>query len=419
MSEWHGCYDGGWQGEIVPEAFSHPAKFSRALVQRIYAHMLEQGWIAAGGRILDCFGGVGLGGLDALVNGLHWVGVELEPRFVELGNQNIDLWQRHYGAVATGSARLLQGDSRRLCEVIAAADGLVTSPPYEESLQNDGADRIDRSKCKRDGDCSHQKNTVFKNGLSYGATPGQLGAMKPGDFDGAVSSPPYEDSTTCRDPNYEKGRTAGGGPLYGDYGSHPNNIGNQSGDTFWQASREIVQQCHAVLKPGAYTAWVVKGYVKGGELVDFPARWRQLCEACGFVLVEEVHASLVKEQVQGVDLFSGEAVVKRTERKSFFRRMAEKNGAPPIDFETVLFMRKVGEGGGVDALVASPPYEETPINQTHMTSNKRGDPDNPNYRPSWKTKLENGYADTTRDYGATPGQLGSMKPGDFDEVLNA
>ena len=23
---WEGCYDDGWQGDIVPEAFSHPAK---------------------------------------------------------------------------------------------------------------------------------------------------------------------------------------------------------------------------------------------------------------------------------------------------------------------------------------------------------------------------------------------------------
>ena len=28
MNEWTGCYTDGWQGEIVPEAFSHPAKVS-------------------------------------------------------------------------------------------------------------------------------------------------------------------------------------------------------------------------------------------------------------------------------------------------------------------------------------------------------------------------------------------------------
>jgi hypothetical protein len=54
-----------------------------------------------------------------------------------------------------------------------------------------------------------------------------------------------------------------------------------------------------------------------------------------------------------------------------------------------------------------------------MTSNKRGDPDNPNYRPSWKTKLEAGYADTTRPYGFTPGQLGMMKLEDISAVISS
>ena len=100
MNEWHGCYEGGWTGEIVPEAFSHPAKFSRALIQRIYQHMLEMGWISEGDKIVDPFGGVGLGGLDAMVQGLHWTGCELEPRFVELGNKNIELWNKRSLQVA-------------------------------------------------------------------------------------------------------------------------------------------------------------------------------------------------------------------------------------------------------------------------------------------------------------------------------
>ena len=43
---WQNCYDSGWQGEIVPEAFAHPAKFSHALIRRIYDHALAEGWLA-------------------------------------------------------------------------------------------------------------------------------------------------------------------------------------------------------------------------------------------------------------------------------------------------------------------------------------------------------------------------------------
>ncbi len=70
MSEWRGCYREGWQGEIVPEAFSHPAKFSRSLIRRIYEHVIEQGWIAPGQAMMDPFGGVALGALDTSRFGL-------------------------------------------------------------------------------------------------------------------------------------------------------------------------------------------------------------------------------------------------------------------------------------------------------------------------------------------------------------
>ena len=92
MNEWTGCYFDGWQGEIVPEAFSHPAKVSRALIRRIYEHAFAEGWLYPGATVIDPFGGIAGTALDAMWNGCHWVGCELEPRFVGLAQQNIDLW---------------------------------------------------------------------------------------------------------------------------------------------------------------------------------------------------------------------------------------------------------------------------------------------------------------------------------------
>jgi hypothetical protein len=51
-----------------------------------------------------------------------------------------------------------------------------------------------------------------------------------------------------------------------------------------------------------------------------------------------------------------------------------------------------------DVVITSPPYEGTDVSRTHMTSNDRGNPANPNYRPSWKKKLDDGYAQTKRPY---------------------
>lgn len=99
--------------------------------------------------MVDPFGGVALGALDAMMSGLHWIGCELEPRFHALGNQNIALWQARFGhSAGWGSARLVQGDSRRLCEVLGAtaptahdpenwsgADAVIGSPPFSGTEQ--------------------------------------------------------------------------------------------------------------------------------------------------------------------------------------------------------------------------------------------------------------------------------------------
>lgn len=86
ISTWYKCYDSGWNGLIVPEAYAHPAKFSRSLIQRIYQHCTAEGWLAPGSTVLDCFAGTGLGGLDAGLAGYRFIGVELEARFCALAH---------------------------------------------------------------------------------------------------------------------------------------------------------------------------------------------------------------------------------------------------------------------------------------------------------------------------------------------
>jgi len=141
QTNWHKCHGQGWTGIITLESFAHPAKFSRALIRRIYVHAIEQGYIAPGACVVDPFGGVALGALHAMQNGLHWVGVELEEKFVGLGRENIALWNRRYSTLPRwGTATLLQGDSRMLGEVLGRAGGLVSSPPYAESITDKRAD---------------------------------------------------------------------------------------------------------------------------------------------------------------------------------------------------------------------------------------------------------------------------------------
>ena len=452
----------------MPDAFAHPAKFAPMLIYRILRHMLERGYIQPGDSLLDPFGGIGSGGYYAMLLGLHWTGVELEPRFVELGQRNIAKWQRDLAMLnPTGTARLLQGDSRRLLEVVGGGMGAaVSSPPYEGgTVHGDGNDKarhtakggavgrwgshatgemaqgdygstpgqlgsmpsgdygaavssppfagtsggkgeasqnaIDSALFARhagsmvgtydtDGNLGNLKSGSFDSAVSsppyadnaatwvegpgarhdtvhhngdnsfkassdsgYGSTPGNVGNMRDGGFEGVVSSPPYESAVNAHGEGpgmagneYQRERIYRGASSeiaaqsrQVGYGSDPANIGNDTGETFWTAARAIVEQTYAALRPGGYAAWVCKDFVRKGQRVPFSDQWEQLCAAVGFEPVERIAAMLVADHGDQLDIFGG-ATARLKERKSFFRRLAEKKGSPRIDHEDVIIMRK-------------------------------------------------------------------------------
>jgi hypothetical protein len=380
---------------IVPSAFEHPAKISFSLAERIYQHMIAEDWLAPGDVAIDPFGGIAGTALHAMQNGLHWLGVELEPKFVDLGNANIAKWDREFGARLPrwGSARLLKGDSRRLLEIIseAGASGVVSSPPYADGAQHTGG---------VDPNPRHIQGGELRY-VDYGQTPGQLGAMREGTppraaasvssppfaeqqnggglakpdavysgdgtrfgsnhgyqgqgetpgnlgnlradaagFDaalaaeGCVSSPPYAHDTISRDQRP-------GNPTYADrdYGQTPGQLGGESGSDFWSAARVIVAQTFAALRPSGHAVWVVKDFIRAGVRVPFCDQWRMLCESVGFVTLHEHRALLV--QTRGKQLaHDGNHKSLDIERKSFFRRLAESKGSPRIDYEVVLCQHK-------------------------------------------------------------------------------
>lgn len=215
-------------------------------------------------------------------------------------------------------------------------DASISSPPYAESASGNGGLNTQPGK---DGQQSGRNpNSPSQDSDNhYGDSKGQLSAMKLGELDAAVSSPPFENVVNTKDEKYVTEK-----PLFGDYGNTDGNIGNDKGDTFWSAARTIVDQTYLALKPGAYSAWVVKNFVRNKTLVDFPGQWQKLCEACGFETVEYIRAWVTEDKGTQIDL-ENQHHKKQTERKSFFRRLAESKGSPRIDFEVVLVMRKVNE----------------------------------------------------------------------------
>jgi hypothetical protein len=121
--------------------------------------------------------------------GLHYRGRELEPKFVALGQQNIDLWNTRYSQWMTtwGTAQIEQGDSRYLAE---RGTAVIGSPPYAglgvkikgHGIVQDVPGKLGNNKSYDEAD--------------YGTTPGQLGAMKEGTPPQAIiGSPPYASDT--------------------------------------------------------------------------------------------------------------------------------------------------------------------------------------------------------------------------------
>lgn len=457
-TDWFNLYREKWGADIVDGAVAHPAKYSRGLIRKIYQHMLESGWVRPGDTVIDPFGGVALGGLDAMYYGLHWVGCELEERFHVYGagmdcpGFDQDFWRRYNGRgvkwqklhicpecgdlldnpppavkwygvkrrpmpsrsahryggniglwaskyALPGSARLVNGDSRRLAAVLqeSGMEGAVGSPPFlaqsggrnvtcQSGPLADAALFQRHSACNSDGygttagQLEAMPRGSFDGALSSppyaearigqessqeqcghhdaysAATPGQLGAMKPGEYESTIFSPPYENSISSEKngidwtkvkPDYP-GRVNHAERIElhqrhhteRRYSADADNLGNTAGNTFWSASRQIVEQVYSLLVPGAHAAFVVKAYVKNKAIVDFPGQWQRLCEAVGFEPVEYVRAWMVEDNGKRLDM-EGNVHHDVTKRYSFFRRLhANKYPELEIPYEVVLFMRK-------------------------------------------------------------------------------
>lgn len=249
------------------------------------------------------------------------------------------------------------------------ADAVIGSPPFVGSVGSDDPEK--RGGLFRDPKRAGDKNLTG----TYGSTPGQLGAMVQGDpgeghMAAMISSPPYG-KDTVNDRNgidaskFERYGTNSQAVTMNGYGHTPGQLNDlpaggsldisllldghpinyqendkQSKETFWQAAKTIVQQCHEILNPGGVAIWVCKDFVRDGKRVPFCDQWRRLCESVGFEHLETHRAMLVKRKGSQATL-EGDLVELKSEHKSFFRRLHEsKPGAVRIDWEEVIVLRK-------------------------------------------------------------------------------
>lgn len=189
---WHGCYDQQWTGIITPDAFAHPAKFSKGLIERIYDHCLARGYLKRGDVVGDPFGGIGTGGITAAYHGLRWFGVELERKFARLGRRNFALHTGKWRQMSLPRPVLLQGDSRRFHELVAPVSGIVTSPPFTQGYQGGGG--INKNGYSKGHQAPDYLGQRTYQGRAGDRTPENIEVLKEGSVAAVVTSPPYADS---------------------------------------------------------------------------------------------------------------------------------------------------------------------------------------------------------------------------------
>lgn len=283
--EWQGCYGRDWGETICEQAKSHPAKFQYGLINRIIDYCVENGYVKAGDYILDPFGGIGTGGIICAYRGLQWVGVELERKFCNISKMNFDLHKhiwRHWGNPVP---IIVNGDSVNM-PIRQSFRAVITSPPFGE-LQSGG------------GLAEH-----FQGKSGYNLTVNKL--------------------TTAYVPELQA--------------SDKRNVALYKNEEYYNLCEKIYKNCLDLLMPAGIIALHVKDYVREGKIVPVGDNSVSLLQKSGFNVYLRVHAMMISETTQK-GLFDD--MVSKKAHKSFFRVIQERRGAPPIDYEEVIWGQKI------------------------------------------------------------------------------
>lgn len=243
---WHGCFGDSWRGIIAGDAFAHPAKFSRGLVERIITAGIERSWWKPGEIIGDPFAGVGTGGIIAAHRGIRWIGVELEQTFHELARKTFDLHASALRALRSPIPEIVRGDSRKFSSMVGRLAAVVTSPPY---AANNKADYLVSS-------CGKTRRRDERRGYKHGT----------GGFRGSEA-----------------------------YGTTKGQIGRERPRAYWAAMEQVYRECFKAIRPGGYMVVNVRDYVQDKLRVTVGDDTAALLERIGFDPVARVHAMLTRK----------------------------------------------------------------------------------------------------------------------------
>jgi modification methylase len=307
----------------------HSGKMRPAL-----ARQLIDAFSHPGDWVLDPMAGIGTTGVEAVHRGRHYVGIEVEERFVAWQRQHLKRARAHG---ASGRFAVFKADARRLnhhfrgvpwrnaadADVPApapAVDTVIVSPPYGNRLS-------DRPRAGRSPYVQH------------------LLAQRP------------HTPTLVPTP----------------YGAGASNVGNLTGHAYWTAMHHVYAGCYQVLRPGGLLVIVLQPNRDDAQLQPLHHDTARLCQGLGFAFVDEIVAVL------GRVIAAPDEPVRLVSSTSFWRRLLTvrlREAGWPVtlcQLEYVLVFRKPERepGAAGTAKAASRPPLPAPV-LAHQAECRRG-----------------------------------------------
>ncbi|KKM72418.1 hypothetical protein LCGC14_1420760 [marine sediment metagenome] len=406
--DWFQCYAGShdlW----VPEAYAHPAKMSPALCQRILTHLKELGLLTAEDTILDFMCGIGTTVLLGALAGNPAVGVELEPKFVDLC---VSYWCLGIPKVTVTKVILPPDDGGWRTEKVTGKNysRLYYVRPVMERIRWKVSNQCRCGKLDWHpvhwvvGNIEYVSKKVGRE-LPVTIIRGDarhLSDLLCGGLDKgliAITSPPYGDALgdwKNKDSNMP-------GQFYSEGFQNIENLpetldpGQRTKADWWRKKAlegckesylDAMRQVYAeAFKVCDVLAVVTKNPTRNGKLRDLAGDTRRLLEEVGFT-IHCVHRAILFEELEGGHMFEG-SQKKVKGRLSFFKRLSYQKGSPVAQWEDVVIA--VRDGGGLKG-ITSPPYQGN-------VSDSANDP--------YPERQEGTPAG--RHYGQSPGQIGNLK----------
>ncbi|WP_231104862.1 TRM11 family SAM-dependent methyltransferase [Haloechinothrix halophila] len=215
------------RARYVPASTAHPAKMLPAIAAHAIATFTQPGEY-----VLDPMCGIGTTLVEAAHLGRHGLGVEYEPRWVDVAQANLAL-AAQLGAPGTG--HVSTGDARQQLPALAGTHAgrvrlLLTSPPYGSSLHGQVI-----------------------------ATPGRRGGVRKRDH---------------------------------RYGHDRANLAHRSLSALLRGFTDILRTSMPLLAPGGIVAITTRPFRVDGELIDFPALTLDAAVAAGLAPVQRCVALL-------------------------------------------------------------------------------------------------------------------------------